>query len=219
MSNIYVIIPSSGEGSRFGSSGPKQLHILNDEPILIKTHNIFNIPEITAIFISVNQTIKKNITDLKLRFNSKSEILETGGNSRSETVLKTLIHVSSFAKPDDWIIVHDAVRPFLDQDTLKKFIKTIEATEFGGIMGFPVVETVKLVDNNLRVSETIDRTKVWLAQTPQMFPFHLLKKALQEFKGIPTDECQAIEALGYKPTIFMGDAKNIKITYQKDLFI
>ena len=217
MKKIITIIPASGSGSRFCSKKPKQLNFINHEIILEKTHKIFDIECIHKILIAVNQSILNDLTPLKNKFSAKSEFVLSGGETRAQTVLNTLNMMSDDVDSDDWIIVHDAVRPYLLQTTLIKFINEAVNTKYGAIMAYPVVETVKEVGEDLQVKSTLDRNKIWLAQTPQMYPYAMLKKSLENYPNTPTDESQAMEFFGYNPQVIMGDLENIKITFPKDL--
>ncbi|MDA0669942.1 MAG: IspD/TarI family cytidylyltransferase [Proteobacteria bacterium] len=217
MKKIITIIPASGSGSRFCSKKPKQLNFINHEIILEKTHKIFDIECIHKILIAVNQSILNDLIPLKNKFSAKSEFVLSGGETRAQTVLNTLNMMSDDVDSDDWIIVHDAVRPYLLQTTLIKFINEAVNTKYGAIMAYPVVETVKEVGEDLQVKSTLDRNKIWLAQTPQMYPYGLLKKSLENYPNTPTDESQAMEFFGHHPKVFMGDPENIKITFPKDL--
>jgi 2-C-methyl-D-erythritol 4-phosphate cytidylyltransferase len=87
----------------------------------------------------------------------------------------------------------------------------------GGILAIPALDTVKRVDKKQQIIRTEKRDEIWLAQTPQMFRFDLLNKALTSFKGNPTDESEAIEAFGLSPKIVKGSLVNFKITYPDDL--
>ena len=89
----------------------------------------------------------------------------------------------------------------------------------GGLLALPLADTLKRADDEQRVSTTVPRTDLWQAQTPQMFRYGTLKKALTEFKGTPTDEAEAIEALGLKPKLVTGELRNLKVTYPQDLAV
>ena len=87
----------------------------------------------------------------------------------------------------------------------------------GGIVAIPSIDTIKRVDQSEKIIKTEDRNVFWLAQTPQMFKYKQLIKALEEFEGTPTDEAEAIEFLGLKPMVYKGLISNFKITYPEDL--
>ena len=217
MRKIFTIIPASGLGQRFGSSVPKQLFHIEDEVILEKTHRIFDIVVINKIFIAVNQVVLDALFPLKKNFCSKSEFILCGGESRSDTVKNALNMIASEVDDEDWIIVHDAVRPYLTSSQLSMFIDQTLKTDHGSIMAIPCVDTVKEVNESMQITSTIDRNKIWLAHTPQMFPYNILLEALENFPGNPTDESQAIEYAGFKPVVFKGPADNKKITFPEDL--
>jgi 2-C-methyl-D-erythritol 4-phosphate cytidylyltransferase len=219
MKKIVAIIPASGKGSRFGTSVPKQLHKIGNKLVIFKTLEIFDLNDIQKIYLTVNEIILKNLLPLEKNINNKVEILLAGGKTRSETILNTLDRLANDLADDDWVIVHDAVRPFLDQKQLIEFIKVAKKSIDGAVMAIPATDTIKEVDDNLNIKNTLDRTKLWRAQTPQMFPYGLLKNALKNFEGIPTDESQAMEMQGHNPKIVLGDNDNIKITYPEDLKI
>jgi 2-C-methyl-D-erythritol 4-phosphate cytidylyltransferase len=120
--------------------------------------------------------------------------------------------------PDDWILVHDAVRPCIHHKLIDRLFRELEYDEVGGLLALPVADTLKRGDANQRVSATEPRANLWQAQTPQMFRFGLLKTALEKLgTALPTDEAQAIEFLGHAPKLVMGDSCNLKVTYPQDL--
>jgi 2-C-methyl-D-erythritol 4-phosphate cytidylyltransferase len=118
---------------------------------------------------------------------------------------------------DDWVLVHDAARPGLTSALLENFLNTLEDDAVGGLLALPLADTLKQADNANRTEKTIPRDSLWQAQTPQMFRYHTLKKALETFNGVPTDEAEAIEALGLQPKLVQGELRNLKVTYPQDL--
>ena len=114
-------------------------------------------------------------------------------------------------------MVHDAARVGITESLVNNFINEVVDNKVGGILAIPALDTVKRVDKKQQITCTEKRDEIWLAQTPQMFRFNLLKKALTSFKGNPTDESEAIEALGLSPKVVKGSLENFKITYPEDL--
>ena len=115
--------------------------------------------------------------------------------------------------------MHDAVRPCIKKDDIHKLIEEVGDDKVGGILADKVVDTVKQKNSNGLVS-TIDRKKLHLAQTPQMFRFGILKEAIEKAIKLNihvTDESEALECLGYSIRIVDGSSSNIKITTQEDL--
>jgi len=217
MANYHVIIPAAGTGSRMKQSIPKQFASLEGKTILQWVESIFsNVLAIKSISIAI-QPSEKFLEISGCQFSDKTEVLRTGGESRAQTVLNTVKKIKNLVSEDDWILVHDAARVGITESIINNFITNIGADKVGGIMAMRIADTVKRVNDNVEIIKTEDRGKLWLAQTPQMFRYKILKKALEQFDGYPTDEAQAIESLGLRPKIFEGSILNNKITYQEDL--
>jgi 2-C-methyl-D-erythritol 4-phosphate cytidylyltransferase len=120
---------------------------------------------------------------------------------------------------NDWILVHDAARPGLTLDLLNTLLDSLFDDAVGGLLALPLADTLKQSNNEQRVQQTIPREALWQAQTPQMFRYSLLKRALANFSDSPTDEAQAVEALGLQPKLVVGSLMNMKITYPQDIVL
>jgi len=217
MSNIHVIIPAAGHGSRLGQSIPKQFTRIGDKTILEYIDAVFaRIKSIESVFIALNPK-EKTIANGNYQFSNKTTILYTGGESRAQTVLYSLLEINKQIDENDWVMVHDAARIGITEFMINQFIREVSTNKVGGIVAIPVTDTVKKINKKLEVIGTEDRDVLWLAQTPQMFRNKILKKALKNFQGTPTDEAEAVEALGLKPKLFKGNTQNFKITYPEDL--
>ncbi len=142
-----------------------------------------------------------------------------GGQTRAETVLNGLNALKNTVDASDWVLVHDAARPGLTNRLLNQLISTLEQDDVGGLLALPLADTLKKADSESRVASTISREQLWQAQTPQMFKYANLKHALESFNGHPTDEAEAIEALGLKPKLVTGELRNLKVTYPQDLAV
>lgn len=143
-----------------------------------------------------------------------------GGETRAQTVLNGLKALSQHAKPEDWVLVHDAVRPCVRHEDMDKLISAVANGQEGGLLAFPVSDTVKRADNEGRVVETIRREGLWRAATPQMFRIGVLANALESAlkRGREiTDEASAIEGAGGHPRVVACHADNIKVTLPEDL--
>jgi 2-C-methyl-D-erythritol 4-phosphate cytidylyltransferase len=143
-----------------------------------------------------------------------------GGAERVDSVRAGLAALSDRARDHDWMLVHDAARPCLTSDDLDRLIREVRSDEAGGLLAVPVVDTLKRANDSNRALETVPRSALWRALTPQMFRFGLLTRALAEAgdRGrAVTDEAQAIEALGLHPRLVAGDVDNLKITVPDDL--
>ena len=127
--------------------------------------------------------------------------------------------MGAFAKPDDWILVHDAVRPLVTIELIDRLISDVTSESEGGLLACRLVDTIKSSDHRNRVVSTADRSQLWAAQTPQMFRKDPLERALSMLsdRNDITDESAAIERLGMKPLLVESDASNFKITYADDV--
>ena len=217
MAFFHVIIPAAGTGNRMASVLPKQYVPLAGKPMISYIIQVFfNHPRIASIHLALNPD-DDFWRSLPLEPASKLKLHYTGGENRSETVLNTLQAIST--AEDDWILVHDAARPGLTHQLLDNLLNALENDAVGGLLALPLADTLKQADAANRVEKTIPRTDLWQAQTPQMFRYGTLIKALQSFKGTATDEAEAIEALGLQPKLVRGELRNLKITYPQDLVL
>lgn len=219
MARFHVIIPAAGNGSRMGLGTPKQYLCLNGISLIEHVIKVFDACiKVDAIHIIVNNQ-DHALKNIYSSVSNKSHVYECGGKTRSATVLNGLNAIVGQVRSDDWVLVHDAARPGLSSPRLRELINTLENDAIGGLLALPLADTLKRSNNENRVSATIPRNDLWQAQTPQMFRYGTLKKALTEFIGIPTDEAEAIEALGLCPKLVMGELQNLKVTYPQDLAI
>jgi 2-C-methyl-D-erythritol 4-phosphate cytidylyltransferase len=225
---VIVIIPAAGLGTRMSSaagapkSKSKQFFELDGTPILIHTLRKFeHSPAVSEIVVALrkNETASFQKQIEKERFKKPVCVVE-GGEHRQDSVANALASIA--AADDDIILVHDAVRPFVDQDTILGVIEAVK--KYGAVIaGVPAVDTVKQVDRTADgavVIATVPRERMVLAQTPQGFRFGLLKKAFDEatadgFTG--TDEASLIERGGGTVHVVMGSPRNMKITTPADL--
>src|SRR5271154_1983996 len=225
---VVVIIPAAGLGTRMSaaSGGPrsksKQFFELQGTPILIHTLRKFaqcNAVGEIVVALRKNEaaTFQKQIE--KENFKKPLRIVE-GGEHRQNSVANALAAIE--AADDDIVLIHDAVRPFVDQETIVNVIEAVKKYE-AAIAGVPAIDTVKQVDRTADgavVIATVPRERMVLAQTPQGFRFGLLKKAFDEamadgFMG--TEEAALIERNGGAVHVVMGSPRNLKITTPADL--
>jgi 2-C-methyl-D-erythritol 4-phosphate cytidylyltransferase len=214
---FWVVIPASGFGARFNHSLPKQYWPLFDQTIL--EHCIDRFLEkkwITKVVVAIAAT-DHHFAQLPAAKHPKVLTVQ-GGQTRSHSVLNALHYLQRQAKPNDWVLVHDAVRPCLHEEDLKSLLQLRE-DPVGGILATPVTDTLKKVVD-LQINETISRETLWAAQTPQMFRLNLLVDALctaHDTGQVVTDESSAIEAMGYHPQIICAKHPNPKLTYAGDM--
>lgn len=200
---------------------PKQYLTLHGQTILAHTlHGLLSCPKIEKIVV-VLATKDPYWPQLQPTFPAGRVLTTIGGSERFLSVYQGLLALESLAKAEDWVLVHDAVRPCLPYVKIDEFITCIEQHSIGGLIGIPIVDTLKHCDEG-RVISTIDRTNIWQAQTPQMFKLSILKKALGHViaQGLQiTDEASAVELLGEPMLMLEGHPYNIKITQPADLLL
>ena len=219
MVRFHVVIPAAGNGSRMGADAPKQYLNLHGKALIQHVIKVFDQSvRISTIHILINQ-VDVHWRSTYLHPSSKLQVHYCGADTRAGTVLNGLESIQSQVEDDDWILVHDAARPGLSNLLLNQLLNTLENDAVGGLLAMPLADTLKRADDEQRVSATIPRNDLWQAQTPQMFRYATLKKALAEFNGTPTDEAEAIEALGLKPKLVTGELRNLKVTYPQDLAV
>lgn len=216
---FFLIIPASGLGSRFGLKTPKQFYKLDGKEILIHTLNRFNSNKrIKSIFVSTRKEYVRKISLLVKKYNlSKVDDVVIGGEHRQDSVYNALKCMK--CKPNDIIIVHDAVRPFISNKLIDALMD--ESMEYDCVVpGLPLTNTIKKTNKNGVVINTVPRENLWSIQTPQFFKYDKLMKAF-EFsrvnKLIGTDEAALMEFAGYKVKVIEGENTNVKITTRKDL--
>lgn len=219
MTKLHAVIPAAGSGARMGAEFPKQYLKLRGKPLIQHVIDTFEqSPQIDSVHVLLNahdaHWMASNIT-----LGAKTNVHFCGGATRSETVLNGLSTIASVANGDDWVLVHDAARPGLNHAMLNQLIEQLREDTVGGLLAIPLADTLKLADADQRAQKTIPREQLWQAQTPQMFRLSTLKEALKAFHGVPTDEAQAIEALGLQPKLVLGGLRNLKVTYPEDLTV
>ena len=219
MAKFHIIIPAAGSGSRMGLDQPKQYLKIHKQTFIERVIRVFeNIPLVDSIHIALKP--KDDLWNtLNLSLSSKVNVHYCGGESRAKTVLNTLETIKTHMNDSDWILVHDAARPGVQEKDVIHLIETLKNDPVGGLLAYPIADTIKKSDKEDRVIDSPLRDYLWQAQTPQMYRYKMLIDALKSFDGIPTDESQAIERLGMKPKLIKGDFKNFKVTYQEDLSI
>jgi 2-C-methyl-D-erythritol 4-phosphate cytidylyltransferase len=224
---MVALLPAAGSGTRMSAQSsayaPKQYLALAGRPMLWHAIRAVCVPPVESVFVVLSPGDKQFGTYDWSAFAGRLQPLFCGGETRRDSVYKGLVALMADLDPNDWVLVHDAARPCLPPEDLAQLIAQCEGDEIGGLLAFPVAETVKKAAKDeagtQRVAGTEDRSQLWLAQTPQMFRAALLARALQLAKGAVTDEASAVEQLGLKPRLVAGSRENIKVTYPEDMAI
>lgn len=225
---IAVILPAAGLGTRMGKGSAektgtsrKQFMLLEGSPILIHTVRKFAASSrVSEIVVAVRAEDLEWVREvLAGEFSGPRVRVVEGGDSRQQSVEKAL---AALAPDTDLVAVHDAVRPFIDLETIHKAFD--EAAETGAaIVAVPAVDTVKQVTrgtSQVRVRATLPREKLVMAQTPQVFRYDLITRAFESARAdgfIGTDESSLVERLDVEVSVVMGTDRNIKITKPGDM--
>ena len=216
----WVIIPAAGKGTRMQAELPKQYLQLLGRTVLEHTLSCFAPhPKIAGVMLAL---ASDDIRWPTLRVKSATIRTTVGGLERCHSVLNALIALAPDAAQHDWVLVHDAARPCLRRTDIDRMIETLHDGRDGGVLATPVRDTLKRCSAAGAIEQTIDRTGLWHALTPQMFPYASLRGALETAlaRGVlVTDEAQAIELTGAALRVVEGHADNIKITRPEDLVL
>ena len=219
MNKIVAMVPAAGSGTRMGCAIPKQYVTLHGRPMLwYSASTLLAHPRIDQVVIVIDDTDRYWEALGLAQSLSACKLLRQGGESRAQTVLNALRALRTGLHDDDWILVHDAARPCLDEVALDRLFHALLEDPVGGLLAVPVRDTLKQALPDGRVARTQPRAGYWQAQTPQMFRYGLLLRALTSVElAQVTDEASAVEALGLNPRLVQGSARNIKVTYPEDV--
>ncbi len=218
---LWVIVPAAGVGARMGGHMPKQYLPLAGQTVLAQTlQRLAQLPGLGRIVVALHpedpcwhaQPLPPQLP------------LSTcaGGRERSDSVLNALQSLQGLADEQDWVLVHDAVRPCVRLDDIARLLQEVADHPCGGLLAVPVSSTLKRSDAAGDIVATLPRDHVWQAATPQAFRLGALRQALQAAvqAGVAiTDEASAMELAGHAPRLVRGSADNIKITYPEDLLL
>ena len=219
---FIVVVPAAGVGKRMLASCPKQYLTIDNQTILSHTVNrLLSHKNIAKVVLALSDD--DDYFSQTTLIDSPNIVRVSGGKERVDSVLSGLEIIDD----NEWVLVHDAARPCITHDDIDKLIKNCLDNNSGGLLAAPVVDTMKLslknnVNDVMEVSETIDRTSLWHAFTPQMFKAKELKQAIvqAQIKGVAiTDESSAIESIGLPCLLISGRRDNIKITRPEDLVL
>jgi 2-C-methyl-D-erythritol 4-phosphate cytidylyltransferase len=214
-----AIIPAGGLGTRMGGHIPKQYLMLGGIPILVHTLMAFQEASLvdTIYLILPNEDVQQASQKILSPYNlAKVKRILPGGERRQDSVKRGVDLLDS---DYDLVVIHDGVRPFVSPAIINKAI--IEAAQSQAVtVGLPVTDTIKKVDGQRCVSETVNRDQLWLTQTPQVFSAPLLKRAYESAYAdhyYGTDDAALVERIGEKVIMIRGSYDNIKITTAVDL--
>ncbi len=219
---IWCVVPAAGRGQRFGAVIPKQYAPLVGVPMLIRTlDRLISHPRVAGLMVALADS-DEHWPDLH-ELEGKPVRTCVGGVERADSVLAALDALSGDCTADDWVIVHDAARPCVRHHDIDLLLEQGMAHADGAILAAPIRDTVKRGSAGAAIIDTLDRSVLWRALTPQLFRFGMLRNALRAALSNPeqrpriTDEASAIELQGKRPLLVQGADDNIKVTSLHDL--
>ena len=211
-----VILPAAGSGKRMGAGNNKLFLELKGKPILMHTLEIFERDAwCRGIYLAVKDSERAYIEQLLTQYNiTKVKQMPTGGEERQHSVQSCMKAIAE----GEIVLVHDAARPFMTAPTIHALAEA--ALEKGAaIAGVRAKDTMKRVESGV-IQETVDRSTLWMIQTPQAFRFDVLKRAEDNAERdgfLGTDESMLVERLGVDVHIVESSYENVKITTKEDL--
>lgn len=225
MSNIKItaIVLAAGQGKRMNSPVAKQFLTLKEKPVLYYSLKAFEESLVDDIILVTGEGqveyCLENIVK-RYQFHKLIKVIE-GGRERYDSVYKALTSMEK----SDYVLIHDGARPFITKELIEKTVQETEKKK-ACILGTPVKETIKIVDQNGNILSTPDRNTLWSAQTPQAFEFSSILKAYQmlyeeddiNIRNRITDDAMVYETYLKKPVkMILGDYNNLKLTTPEDL--
>lgn len=241
--NFKAIITAGGSSNRFGNKN-KLLEKVHSKEVIKHTVGAFlSVDEISEIVICANLSI---IDELKEIFKEENEVqskssklgsvglasptyaddssqaliaplnkirIIEGGKTRQQSVFNGLLALQNC----DYVLIHDGARPMITPEIIKNAIEAVQ-TQKALTVATKTIDTIKQVDENLKIIKTVDRSSLYNTQTPQAFEYNLIKTAHEKLAGQDfTDDAGMLEHLGYDVYVLVGDYKNIKITTKNDI--
>ena len=210
---ISAIITAAGQGHRFGSQ--KQFKPLDGKPLYQYSLGIFISSKIINEIILVVPNDNRYAIAKEIKDSSQSIVKVISGGAARRHSVKSGVDASS--SDTDLVVIHDAARPFVTREMLRSVIKACEKSD-GAIAAIPAVDTVKYSNDGV-VEKTLDRNRVWLAQTPQAFKKLKLLNAYRHYdlsNSAITDESSIMEGMGYNISLVLGSQSNFKVTTKYD---
>jgi 2-C-methyl-D-erythritol 4-phosphate cytidylyltransferase len=220
---VWAVIPASGIGHRMQSELPKQyLPLINKTIVEHTLDRLLSHPEVAGAVVVLSAT-DQYWANLNYQSQSKKPLIfAEGGELRHQSVFNGLEKLYADVSQDCYALVHDAVRPLVAIKDLDRVIDAARQHSGGALLGVPVADTIKQLNVDGNINQTISRAGLWRAFTPQIFKADLLREALTfviENKIEITDDASAVEAIGQSPRLVLGSAENIKITLPEDLIL
>lgn len=212
-----ALVPAGGSGTRFGAVKAKQFLELAGIPIIIRTlRHLCDCPDISGVIVALPESDQLQFQELLAQFPLPKPCQSViGGRERQDSVFAAL---QAAPVETRYFVVHDAVRPFISAQLISATLAAAQEDR-AAIVGYPVTDTIKLVENGVAVS-TPPRNTLFAVQTPQTFEADLLRQAHDRANREgwrATDDAMLVEGLGIPVRIVPGPLENLKITHPRDL--
>ena len=216
-SRCYALVPCAGIGARSGAASPKQYMPIAGRAMVAHTLAALGaVARIGGTLVVLAPTDDEFESHVPAFAGEGRWTARCGGPTRARSVANGLAQLlARGARPDDWVLVHDAARCLVRPGVIDRLIDACLGDAVGGLLALPLADTLK-EGRDGRVRVTIPRADKWAAQTPQMFRLQLLQQALAQAGDDVTDEAGAIERLGHAPLLVPGSLENFKVTVADD---
>jgi 2-C-methyl-D-erythritol 4-phosphate cytidylyltransferase len=220
--HLSVIIAAGGRGTRMKTGRSKQLMGLAGKPVLAHTIAIFDShPAVREIVVAISSDdIKRCRSEVVGKFGfARVTAIVPGGKTRSRSVRNALHKINPGA---EFVLIHDGARPLFPAGLLAMGLKELDDTCDGVVFGLPLTDTIKEVDGQRIVRHTQERSRMWAAQTPQVFRREVLETAYMapdEVLDQATDDALLVEIAGGRIKMVKGSEENIKLTTPFDLVV
>lgn len=213
MKHVAAVLPAGGVGLRMGAGVRKQYIELAGQPMVLHALRVFlEHPAVHWVIV----TLPAEDMDPRPPFLPEEVIMVAGGETRGDSVRAGLEAVPRAA---DTVLIHDAARPLVTRAVVDRVLAATTAAS-GAVAAVPVTDTLKRVNGAGAVLDTVDRTGLWRAQTPQGFPRPVIVGAYRRAADesvIATDDAALVERYGGRVVVVEGDVRNIKVTRPRDL--
>ncbi|MCI1881376.1 MAG: 2-C-methyl-D-erythritol 4-phosphate cytidylyltransferase [Sporolactobacillus sp.] len=218
--NYQVVVVAAGKGSRMGAECNKVLLPLKGVPVIIRTLRVFEQdPDCIGVVLVVKEAESRRFSRLVDGCRLRKVQLTAGGRERQDSVYNGLMRIDGSGA--DIVLIHDGARPFIDQGVIRRTAKAAE--QFGAALAaVPVKDTVKRCDSEGYVTQTLERSSLWAAQTPQAFRLSEIVEAYRSAAAAhvtATDDASLMERIGRPVRTVMGSYRNIKLTTPEDMLL
>lgn len=209
---LGVVIVAAGTSQRMGGINKLFASLMRKPLLAWSVDTCDGYSSIQQIVLVLNNKDLAQGQKLKKERNWSKVALCLGGARRQDSVKAGLKQIEDC----DLVMIHDGARPFLTSDLIEDGLKIVQETG-AAVAAVPIKDTIKLANDERLTGKTIQRDRLWAAQTPQIFSFDVITRAYENLVAEVTDDATAVERLGRKVQLYMGDYRNIKVTTTEDL--